>query len=396
MSVTSQKLKLNDFLIYITIFVSLFSYEYTLYRSNYRLMILAVFIIGFTIFFLNLFHKQHFINYKKILKDNSLVHLLSISILISTLITTFKHGLITYNGLISVCLTIFSIYIFYLFIPILVLKNLDALINKIFYIITILSVISIIIVIRGSFLGYTPQYNRISSILFDPNYFGTLSAIGFIIGVHIKKYRYLSILNFISLYYSGSRAAMLGLIIVIITLFFYAKKIRLSTLLMFLIICIITFGFIVYLYSIDFFRVYQGLNSREILWDLSFLLIRSEPWWGYGYGVVSQLIESFGLMNSSSHNAFLDYILTYGIISFMLNALVILKAIYIGIKNKVSTHIIKSVIFLLIVSNSITITVGGLGATSLLFTLFLGICNLSGYKDEIMSPSTRTLREHSI
>ena len=109
-------------------------------------------------------------------------------------------------------------------------------------------------------------------------------------------------------------------------------------------------------------------------------LIYKEPIWGYGYGAVGDLLKDMGATNASSHNSYLDYIMMYGTPVFIINIFIILKGLLKGIKNKLPQEITKSIIFLLITANSISINLGGLGALSLLLTIFLGLSNISESK----------------
>lgn len=381
MRLSIKNIKLNDLLIYSLIIISFFSYERNLYRNYYQLMITSILILGIIVLFFNSNNIKISILYCRNLKNNIGVHLLSISIVFATLIASIKYGMLTFTGLIIVISTILSLYVFYLFIPIIIYQDLDNKTQKLIKIITFFSLVSIFIGIQGSFLGYTPTHHRrIASIFFDPNYFGTIASIGFILSINRKgKYKIYALLNLIALYYSGSRAAMIALIFVVVIFFFYNKKISSKTILKFLLLGIITYIAIGFLADINFFRVYQGLSSRDYLWRLSFELILNEPIWGYGYGSVGDLIRSMGAENASSHNSYLDYIMTYGIPVFIVYMLIILKAAFSGVKNKLPQEITKSIIFLLIVANSISINLGGLGALSLLLTLFLGSSNMASY-----------------
>jgi len=368
--------KSHNVLIFLLTFTSFLSYEITIYRSSYQSMLLMVLFFGVLLFVTSITHKSNVSDFASILKNNPILHFLTVLLLLSTLVSSMKYSLISINGLFSVVSTIITLYLFYLFIPRIIVDNLDKFVTILVSIITICSIISIIIAVGGNFLGYTSTvYKRVSSIFFDPNYFGTIAAVGFILCFH-RKLLLFSLINLAGLYFSGSRSAMLGLIVTFILLFFYKKKLTLKSIIAFLFIIITIFVSLVYLYESDYFRIYQGLSSRDTLWQISFELIKFEPLWGYGYGSVGELIQSGGGLNVSSHNAYLDYILTYGLLAFFLYLLVVLNAILKGVRNNAPAYIVQCVIFLLIVANSISINLGGLGIASLLLTFFLGICNM--------------------
>jgi O-antigen ligase len=338
----------------------------------------SVFALGAIIFVLGMARPKMVSNLVKSMKTNLLVHLLSISLLISTLMSSIKVGLVTCDGLVAVILRILSFYIIYLFLPQVIVKDIDTKTNKLILLISLFSVMAIIIKIRGSFLNYTMYYTRAASIFFDPNYFAVLCGIGVILSAYKKgRYKFFAAVNLIALIFSGSRAAYISLIFVTIISFLYRKKLSVGRIFLILFLSFSIYCLTGFLYNIDYFRVYQGLNRRDYLWEISFDFIKSEPLWGYGYGAVGYLIRSRGDLHASSHNTYVDYILMYGIPSFIIYTMIIMKAVYLGVKNKVPEYVMMSVLFTLINSNSITISLGGLSANSLLFTLFLGICNAS-------------------
>src|SRR5690606_21801304 len=143
--------------------------------------------------------------YLKALRNNNIIFVLSSSMLLSTLLSSLTVGLVTYHSLFSVLLIIFTFYIFFLLLPTL-LNNLDQKARKLSSLITFFSAIGIIIGMKGNFLGYSPtHYPRVSSIFFDPNYFGTLCAIGFILCMSNKGiYRLFAFIILLALYFSGS------------------------------------------------------------------------------------------------------------------------------------------------------------------------------------------------
>lgn len=382
MCLVYKKTKLNSKILFLMVVISFLSYERTIYKNFYQLMIFSVFFIGFNVSIWNIGDKKKYRLIYMNLKNNIPVHIFSILIVLSSLMASVKYVMFSISDFISVILTIASLYIFYLFLPILINEDIDDNIERIIKLITIFSAVSIIIAICGNFMGYGPtHYNRIASILFDPNYFGTLASIGFILSIKRRnKFKIMAIINFMALFLSGSRAAMLSLLFVIIVFFFYNKRVSYKDIFKLFLLVIVLYYALRIMVNINFFRIYQGLNSRDFLWRLSFRLILKEPVWGYGYGSVGELLRGMGATNASSHNAYLDFILTYGIPAFLMYFYIILKAFFIGVKNKIPQEITKSILFLLITANSISINLGGLGALSLLLTLFLGVSNMRCYR----------------
>lgn len=379
MKLTVKRDGFNNFILMVLIIVSFISYERYIYSNYYKLLIMLTFILGVIIFISNIIKKRILSEYILVLKDNWMVHILAISLLVSTLMASMKGNLASITVLLNIIVTILSLYIFFLYIPRILINDIDKKVNQLIFLITIFSIIAIIIRVKGSFLGYLPtHYPRVASVFFDPNYFGTLAGVGVILSINKKgKYKLIALLNLLGLYFSGSRAAMISLVFIIIVFYFYKKKISIKTVIAFICLGIITYYAIEILINKGFFRIYQGLSSRDYLWKLSFELIKKEPLWGYGYGSVGNILRAHGASNGGSHNAYIDYIMTYGIISFFLYGVIIVKALLNAVQNNVPSDIIKVVLFLLIGANSISINVGGLGATSLILTLFLGVCNLS-------------------
>ena len=219
------------------------------------------------LFLLNINKKDRYKRYYNNLIKNNAIHIFTMLVLMSTLVASIKYGLISFGGLFNVVATIISLYIFYLFIPVLIYEDLDKWIIKLIKLITLFSLISILIKINGNFIGYTEtHYKRISSIFFDPNYFGTMASIGFMLSINrSKKFKVMGIINLIALYLSGSRAAMLSLIFVIVVFFFYNKKIKYKDIFKLLLLAIILYFSINILVDVNFFRIYQGLSSRDFL-----------------------------------------------------------------------------------------------------------------------------------
>ncbi len=376
-----KKRSINKIILSLLIILSFLSYEKNVYTSMYSGVIFVVFFLGVILFLINATQKFSFANYLVALKYNKRVHFLSIIILISTFVSSIKHSMITLNGLISVVLTIASFYIFYLYIPLVVSKDFRKFKRLILYIITISSIVAIYIEITGSFISYSTYIGRAVSIYIDPNFFGTLAAVGFILSFVNLSSRSLifSTINLFGVYLSGSRGAMLSLAVTILVFYFYKRKFSVkSTAIFITLLFVLYFGFD-YLYNSGFFRMSQGLSSRNSLWRLALGLFRNEMFWGYGYGSLRDIFINQGATSGSSHNSYIDYILMYGIFTFTLYISIIIRGLKRGLKNRVPDEVSKVIIVLLVNANTISINLGGLGAMSLILTLFLGIANASPY-----------------
>jgi len=381
MDLKIKKSFLYNTILYLIVLLSFISYEYSLYRSSYNIIISVIIILGVIAFLMGMTEKKYkMIFFHNIVKNNALA-ILSILLILSMLISSLKFGHGSIYGLARILLMITSIYIFYLFMPSLIL-DVDDKVKKLIALITLFSIIAIIIALNGSFFNYRPtHYPRVSSIFFDPNYFAVISGVGLILSLHKKGiYRGISIINLLALIYSGSRGTMLSMAIVLVGFYYYRKKPNIKTILIFIILMFVGYQFFVYLKDSGFLRTYHGFSGRESLWKISFELMMQEPLWGYGTGATAEMLAQRGISNVSTHNAYLDFILAHGLIPFLLYAAVILKGIYRGYVKTIDSSIMKCIFFLLINANSISLNLGGVGATSLMLTLFLGYSNLQRTK----------------
>lgn len=71
--------------------------------------------------------------------------------LFTTLVSSFKLGLVTTNSIIFVLATIISLYIIYLYIPLIIVNNVENLIKKLSILITIFSINGLIIYFKVFF-----------------------------------------------------------------------------------------------------------------------------------------------------------------------------------------------------------------------------------------------------
>jgi O-antigen ligase len=251
------------------------------------------------------------------------------------------------------------------------------------YIITFLSMIAIVIELNDGLLIYEEIFFRSASIFFDPNYFGVISAIGVIIlfsqkGLHNKFFFFINIL---ALYFSGSRSAMLGLIFVIVLylLVLSGSKISKRT----KVIGTTVLSIFILIFSISgFFRFEYGLSGRTGLWVKAIKYIKSSPLYGHGEGSLPRLLESEKISHTSFHNYFLDNAVMYGVPIIIVIISIFLIILIKGFIHNVSPVILQVILLLFFNMFFITISLGGLGAISLIFSIFLGICN---YRSNIFS-----------
>lgn len=370
-----NRVNLNEIFILIIILLSFLAYEINIYKNAYEYILIFIMLIGSCLFLINISNKSVMWVLVKVFKANLLVHILSILLLISAFFTSIKYGIITYEGFFRTISVIVVFYVFYLFVPIIFFNKIYKKIEFIMFLISFSAIIAILIKVRGNFWGYIPvEYSRIASIFFDPNYFGTICAIGFLVSLRKKLINIvIATICLIALILSGSRGALISLCLTLVFVFFYKRKFDFLKFIYLVFLILTLYIFVDYLIDIGFFRLHNLLSGREYLWRASFKLIMQEPFWGYGYDI-ARLLNMEGLVNSSSHNLYLDYILTHGILSFIVYLLIIIFSVYRGVKFGLEKRIVSCVVLLLINSNSIVISLGGIGFLSLLFTIFLGIC----------------------
>lgn len=376
-----KKSSINKYIILCVFFASIISYEIHVYTKYYTILNMGLLLSGFL---LVLFNTKGYRNNLKLhirsIRDNLLIVFLTVLLMINTMISSLTVGYLTPLGLLGVISIIVSIFIFYLFIPNIAYSNIECINKLLVRIITPCSIIGIIIGIRGSFFSYYLDGSRSASIFFDANYFASLAAIAVLLALKDKTIigYVIGIINFIAIYYTGSRTAMLGVILMILLSNIYYKKISFRKILLLVIISFVSYYGVEYLYKLGYFRTSQGLTGRESLWRVSVDYILREPIWGYGHGQVKRILHEGGIYSAaSSHNYFIDYALMFGIPALLSNIFIIAVGFIRGIKNNIEPYIIQIIFYLLISMNSIVLSLGGVGITSLLFTVFLGISNNS-------------------
>lgn len=197
---------LNEMLIFVIILSSFLSYEINIYEGFYELCLFFVIAVGCFMFLINLTNKSVMNLFVKIFKANLLVHILSILLLVSAFFSLLKYGFITFEDFLRILSAIISFFVFYLFLPIVFFDKIDKKLDFVVVLVSVLSVIGILIKIRGSFWGYMPVDNRIAAIFFDPNYFGSMCAVGFLLSLKKRAINVVAaIICLIGLIFSGSR-----------------------------------------------------------------------------------------------------------------------------------------------------------------------------------------------
>lgn len=373
-----MKIDYNKICLLLIISISFASYDTIVYKNAYNLFISIVLALGFFICFIRFqINSKMFIN---LLKSNIIVVFLGVSMMISTMLSSLFVGLLTWMDLITTISTILSLIIFFVFLPLYYLKYKDELFKYIIILISFASIIAIVMQTTGYTFGHTQKnVYRMSSIIFDANYFGSMCSIAILLSLIILKKKSLQvvtiILNGIALYYSNSRGATLALAFAILFYYTFVYKFSIKKFFIVFITCIVGFISFEYLEANNYFRLNQGLNSRDFLWEIAGDLLSKNPLTGYGKSSIDTLLRSNGATNGSTHNFLLDFAISYGLISLFFYVCIIFQTSFRGFVSK-NKDFLLIFIFLIINSNSINMSIGGLGFNSLIFTIVAGILNL--------------------
>lgn len=344
--------------IFIFIFIGIISYEIHFYSSFYLILSFLSFF-----FLLALIVEKEIIF--KLKEDKFLVILLFFyffSLIISSL---FKFDLIGLNR------SLMSFFI--IFIIFNILQRLD--LNYFFKILGFLGGVAILSLLIEfnliSLWGYVVERN--ASIFFDPNFAAAILGVCFFSIIIFNNNLYykiiFSILLLISIFLTFSKSALIG---VLISLTFLIARTKPSVAFIFLIISTF-FGYFIYEY-VDFrmFRAEQAFNNRDIMWRYVFDKVFNEQmFFGLGENGLADDLKANSLVNSSTHNAFIDILGKYGIPSLIFYFLLIFYSLIKAFFEK--NRVFPLLMFMVIMCNSITYTVGGIGFLSIM----LAICVFS-------------------
>lgn len=287
--------------------------------------------------------------------------------IISFCIFSFLISLYYFN-VISMVRSIFTFFSFYL-CYLLVVNKINLL--KIFFYVSLIPLIfSYIIQIKSVFLIWDMIAGRNASFMFDPNYCGVFFVCSSLIALIIFKNFYLRWFYFtifslgvLFTFSKGAIAALLGGIIIYLFCKYKSKSI--------IYIAISTLFFLFfYLYSgFDFslLRIDQGLNGRDGFYHAVINhVFYSGNFMGGGDNVLKNLLENNYFDNASTHNFYMDLLVTNGLFPLTILIIFIIYIGVIGLKDR-SIYLCLFVA-LFIASNSISISIGGVGILSLIFT----------------------------
>ncbi len=249
----------------------------------------------------------------------------------------------------------------------------------------ILSIFSILIKVgNGHFFIWNYVYvTRDASIYYDPNFCAMILGSGVSIALLQKfKNKFLKyfaiIIMLFAILFTGSRGTLLSLLsAILIYLVVYSKLSIPKKVIIISMFGIATYYGINYLYSIDFFRTYQGSNDRFEMWSKILSSSLESPVFGYGYGATDEVLKTINFTYASTHNSFLDFLLIYGIPTFVIYIIFIISTLLKSLKKDSNRKYVLPIIFMLINSNTILYSFGGVGLSSLMFTVILGLLNYS-------------------
>ena len=375
-------------LIFSAIFFSMIAYENHIFGKYYSKLQFIVTGIIFAIFFIfMIYEKKLKKSFSKIVNKNICLLFMFALMIISTILGFFLYGYNSFMSIASVIGVVICALTTYIIIPLLCLKY--PIIEKmIFAFFTgfsfFLAVFAICMKINNNhLLGYSLVNVRNASIYYDPNFLGMILGTAFLYLIIKFENKFIKLMLVIifgyAIYLTGSRGTILALCVAIfafLNFFLKMKPLKKVTLLV-LIAIIIIYG-LRYLYNSDYFRTFQGSNNRAEMWEFALEEIKKSPFFGFGYQSVGNYLLSNGFQNTSTHNSLFDFLFGYGIIATTIYLYFLLKVLVLSLRKlkKEQYKYIFPLIFMLVNSNTILYSFGGVGISSFIFTFVLGILNI--------------------
>lgn len=389
---------IQKILLTLVIVLSFMSYENKIYYEYYSVFqiiitVVLTLLITITLRYDNDIKKQIFTDMKKFLKITVLFSLMILNSCVATVLYSYSNLVDVFK----IIIMFFTALMLFIIVPEILLKDeklYKYFINLILIICVISSVISVIINIKGTFLSYTSEWERVSSIYFDPNFFGMILGIGFFCVFMSDSKKITKIFTMVLLLYAtlltGSRGTIISIMLVAILGIIFFSKMRTSRKIL-IMIGMTAVGIIAmkYLLDIGFFRIGQGSNGRmDMIMNIINEAYPKSPVFGYGYSSIKTYLIEKGFNNVSTHNSFVDFLFAYGTIPTLIYILFIIKIIIKSMKLKTDPNLTTLVCFLILNMNTILYSFGGTGVGSLLFTIFLGMLN---YMEEMYAKKQETI-----
>ena len=383
-----KKQSLYRFLILNIVFVSIISYGVHIYKSYYSYF--QYYLTGLMLLFLIIFlkYESDFKKNLKMFKNQSYILLIFMLMILNTLIGFEVYQFNSIKNVFSVVFIVICAFIEFYIFPFICVKYKKiekSIINCFLRLCTLFSIVSILIEIgHGSFLAYSWIVVRNASVFYDPNFAAMIFGSAFVLtlkyeGIDNKFKRFILLFLFgIAVFLTGSRGTLLAIVLAIFLYILIYKKINITKkILLTISFIVISIVLLKYLYSIDFFRVYQGSNNRGEIWTYTLKFIKNHPFFGAGYLSIRNFLNMSGYHYASTHNSYIDFTFAYGILCFILYLFLIVSILFKSIKNKDKNNdvYILASIFSIINANTILYSFGGVGICSMLYTLFLGLLN---------------------
>ncbi|WP_296238881.1 hypothetical protein [Psychrobacter sp. UBA5136] len=211
---------------------------------------------------------------------------------------------------------------------------------------------------------------RNSSIFFDPNFASVFLGLGGLASiVYIKniKLSYLLFLYFsLASFFTFSKAGIIALLLSL-TIYFVRRFNPIYSIVAILGLTSVLF-YVYFNIDLNMFRFEQGLNERDNLWrfvvDNIFI---NQNLFGVGVDEMGSVLIRNNFSNVSTHNYYFDTLLTYGLLPFFLNIILVISVLYsMFLKN---SKYLPIFLFLVIQSNAVLISFGGISLLSALLTI---------------------------
>lgn len=377
----SYKNRKYYFIITLILLSSFLSYEAHIYEyySTGLMVVSALLMCLVGLFFL--YEKEPDRSLYFVVRKNYGIILLFACMILLTILGRLFFGMNRSTSVLYVLMMLCCLFPSFFILPVILNRNhrlFEYFINFITLLGCILAIFTLIIYYNPNLLPYDLEYGRAKSIYFDPNYCAMVLGIVLTLNMNEKKIKRTIAVCFLfgyAILLTGSRGTFISIIVACCLYILLLSKLSAVKKLVVVALMGATLLFLIeYLQQLDFFREEQGLNGRDELIAIAMTAIKKSPIIGYGYqSIGTYLIDIRHATNASTHNTFVDYAFSYGLIATLAYILIIVKNFSRGMKNNSEPFLMLSLTFMIINSNSIVYSFGGIGIGSLLFTIILGI-----------------------
>lgn len=275
---------------------------------------------------------------------------------------------ICYFNILGVTKAIFTFFSFFL-CYILVFNNINLL--KIYFYISLIPLFfSLFLQANKEFLIWGFVDGRNSSFMFDPNYCGAFFVSSALIGLILFKNNNLKWVYFLlfsmGVLFTFSKGAILALLMGLL-IYLYCNYYLKSLLFVFIFSSFISIFFFYSGFDFSLFRLEQGFNSRDgFLKAVLNHVFYNQNYMGGGSEALIKLLGDNYFENHSTHNFYLDLVVTNGLIPLIILVSFIGFVSFVGFRDRNVYLSLFGALF--VASNSISISIGGIGILSLIFT----------------------------